>query len=1151
MGPSWAASGLDLAYTASEPAPWAVEGAGPGPRRRRRADSPPSAQAHREPAAGAQGWPSGAAHAERTASSPVAASRREQGGEARGAPIGIAPLVGCVALLLLVAIEPGRAQSDDAANIKTVMGGSIHWHLEDDFETSRNVTFTMVTYWDQSEIAYEGTGVDVVIGEPIVMPSDGLSYAARFGNLKVQMGSYMWMFPNKYTVMSLEGDYIEGWLTVSFIVPDGAYTGNASLVGVDGGDLKRSASYVTSSVVTKHDPNGALPQCEDVGPSPIPCEVYLEHYRGVKGPNPNKFGFFTTISIPQLNETAKYYRGIVRNRNSARISSRPIVWVTDSVMGRTNSFTIPAYDRDGDPVTTFVAGSRQATSGSYFILCEQGNMTSFGCFGPSNSMDGPPYDSVNFLMSFGTEKSKNSPFFFYSFTFNVTDGATFYALTEILINYCRPVITIGQSSIFDRAAEFFDYTEAGEIVRRRPKTFMECDLAGPCEVTIYAGRFPDDTSTVPARHPDQQGQLEIVVAGSANAGHLKNQTIKNDGSVFRNFTFGKLPHGGFDVEEIGSHRVVCFTVTGHTKCKPPPLCITIKVRGSKPFFVAPTPPMVLDTDDVELDVMTPTPVCAGMSVSFEIRAKDPDAGESVTLDIYDNTGDGEDIFAEPYNAEKRGNYSGTSQVANAFISYELSYEKGVQRDPVTRAVAFARERSVCTVAVDDSRLKRFAFGDDNQERRAGLQLYRGNHISGQKCHLITFSGPPAFITSASRFDGSPFAAFDGTVEERMRTIDAFIGLEKSVTFRAKDPNFDGHATILILQDPGIPNGMAIGPSTCEPQFTPVTWNASGVYSECSIASRTLTWTPDPAVDTSRKYRICALARDSTPIPQCTSEKMTDIGWYGEEHCTEIQVIRPNLRWTNNSELGPIRNNTRNVFVPCATNFTLEAEEIGFGYNNTGHIVATPYQARIVFNGDVPERASLTKLVEGRVSRSVLSYTASRGDEGRTETICFTVRDDQLVVELPATCVTVHVKRCVYCVNQGDTLQRIMQDLALDFNWLRLWAANGNEDGDADTTTVNHPDDLMKTTRQHIINIGSVYTVEPGDSLALLAVKFQTTVKQILSLNPDVGPTGPSLEASTTELFGPDHYNIQVGQPLCIVPCTVLPRLPDDDLVATQ
>lgn len=38
------------------------------------------------------------------------------------------------------------------------------------------------------------------------------------------------------------------------------------------------------------------------------------------------------------------------------------------------------------------------------------------------------------------------------------------------------------------------------------------------------------------------------------------------------------------------------------------------------------------------DVLTPTPVCAGFSVSFGIKAFDPDANELVTLDIYDNTG---------------------------------------------------------------------------------------------------------------------------------------------------------------------------------------------------------------------------------------------------------------------------------------------------------------------------------------------------------------------------------------------------------------------------------------------------------------------------------------------------------------------------------
>ena len=101
---------------------------------------------------------------------------------------------------------------------------------------------------------------------------------------------------------------------------------------------------------------------------------------------------------------------------------------------------------------------------------------------------------------------------------------------------------------------------------------------------------------------------------------------------------------------------------------------------------------------------------------------------------------------------------------------------------------------------------------------------------------------------------------------------------------------------------------------------------------------------------------------------------------------------------------------------------------------------------------------------------------------------------------------------------------------MDFNWLRLWAANGNEDDDVDTTTVYHPDDLLKSSSQHIINVGSIYTVGDGDNLAALASKFQTTVRQILSLNPDVSAA-----------------SLHQGQPLCIVPCGVLPRLPEEEL----
>jgi hypothetical protein len=46
----------------------------------------------------------------------------------------------------------------------------------------------------------------------------------------------------------------------------------------------------------------------------------------------------------------------------------------------------------------------------------------------------------------------------------------------------------------------------------------------------------------------------------------------------------------------------------------------------------------LAQDDVKFDVLTPTPVCAGFSVSFEVKAADSDPNELVTLNIYDSSG---------------------------------------------------------------------------------------------------------------------------------------------------------------------------------------------------------------------------------------------------------------------------------------------------------------------------------------------------------------------------------------------------------------------------------------------------------------------------------------------------------------------------------
>ena len=124
-----------------------------------------------------------------------------------------------ICLVLLAA----QMQITQAQSIKTVMGGAISWRLENDFETSRNVTFTLVSFWDKSEIAYEGTGVDIVVGLPVQMPSEGLTYASRFGNLEVMMGDNILRFPNKFIVAATEDNLIEGWFSTTFQVPLGAY----------------------------------------------------------------------------------------------------------------------------------------------------------------------------------------------------------------------------------------------------------------------------------------------------------------------------------------------------------------------------------------------------------------------------------------------------------------------------------------------------------------------------------------------------------------------------------------------------------------------------------------------------------------------------------------------------------------------------------------------------------------------------------------------------------------------------------------------------------------------------------------------------------------------------------------------------------------
>jgi len=232
--------------------------------------------------------------------------------------------------------------------------------LENDFEETRHVTFTLNTFWDGREVGYLGEGITGNIRRGNFF-AGWSPHALRFGNLKVQMGDETFLIENRFVVISLDGRppettgspndgefdeglfIIEGRLNVTLKVPAGAYRGNASMVGVLANDqLLRNARYGAGGVVTTIPVNGGLIRCEMAGPSPAPCEVYTTHIPPLIGQNPSPFRFFTTISLPRPEQTDKFFRGKVRNLNSATLAMRPIIWITDKNPGKSNSCTIPS-----------------------------------------------------------------------------------------------------------------------------------------------------------------------------------------------------------------------------------------------------------------------------------------------------------------------------------------------------------------------------------------------------------------------------------------------------------------------------------------------------------------------------------------------------------------------------------------------------------------------------------------------------------------------------------------------------------------------------------------------------------------------------------------------------------------------------------------
>ena len=435
------------------------------------------------------------------------------------------------------------------------------------------------------------------------------------------------------------------------------------------------------------------------------------------------------------------------------------------------------------------------------------------------------------------------------------------------------------------------------------------------------------------------------------------------------------------------------------------------------------------------------------------------------------------------------------------------------------------DQVVCAFAYDDSRRQTGRWAGARDPNGDDVPSWRRDHSNGdyaspQHCWRVTMQAPPAFVSDAAggcspgQCYATPFAADwlagllgPGGPQGSWRHLRVAVGAPFSVTLIAQDPNAQDAVAITILQDTGVPLNTRVGQSTCLARGAgrgmcasvdatdPATYLSSDLReglntaapSPCSRASLTLSWTPGP-LEAGMSFRVCAVARDDSVACSGIAAGSTGRGWYGSPLCYVLEVVRADVFWVNAYDSF----NSAEAYVGCRG--VLQATAADRSDNPLASRPGTGNYPLIVnVSGAMPPGAAPGPFVgpATTASQSVV-WLPQHGSEGLRYQVCFTVSDTYsatlgvvldgycdsdsracAVARLGSdcrgaqrcrpACSTLQVARCRYCVSPGDTLGAIMRRVALDSNWLRLWALNGNEDMETNALGVVDPDRLSQAT----------------------------------------------------------------------------------------
>jgi hypothetical protein len=107
----------------------------------------------------------------------------------------------------------------------SMVGARILFRLDDNFEQNSKIIFTYRSVFDKSDGLTEVDGIVFKLLDYPEGPS--LDYANKFGVLKItSLDTYVTTYPNKFTVLFMDGDMIEGEMEVAYTLPEGSVLEN-------------------------------------------------------------------------------------------------------------------------------------------------------------------------------------------------------------------------------------------------------------------------------------------------------------------------------------------------------------------------------------------------------------------------------------------------------------------------------------------------------------------------------------------------------------------------------------------------------------------------------------------------------------------------------------------------------------------------------------------------------------------------------------------------------------------------------------------------------------------------------------------------------------------------------------------------------------